>query len=255
MSSKTHPANRRQPAQPRRKTRPTPTKTVSGIPYWPARDPIEEEGGLNLYGFVASDGIDRLDLLGLKKLKLVYTILGESDNPKAESVFNTSAKQVKNISEIKTDIKEKVGSFEKDGKAPCNCIETLVIWTHGIEGGLLLSSTEIYDPGLAGRIEMQTAFLRNFVVRNEADKKLKARSEQDLASTLLLKADFEDLGGYMCTGATVTFESCSSGVGDAGDELKKMLDRIFAGSVVKPANKTAVFPFFGFAFPCSKKEK
>ena len=65
LSSKTHPANRRQPAQPRRKTRPTLTKTVSGIPYWPSKDPIEEKGGVNLYGFVGNDGVNRWDRLGL----------------------------------------------------------------------------------------------------------------------------------------------------------------------------------------------
>jgi hypothetical protein len=69
LSSKTHPANRRQPAQPRRKPRPTPTKTVSGIPYWPARDPIGEEGGPNLYGFVGNGPIDDLDYLGLEEVK------------------------------------------------------------------------------------------------------------------------------------------------------------------------------------------
>lgn len=31
---------------------------------WPSRDPIEEEGGLNLYGFVGNDGVDRFDVLG-----------------------------------------------------------------------------------------------------------------------------------------------------------------------------------------------
>ena len=31
---------------------------------WPSRDPIEEEGGVNLYGFVRNDGVDRWDLLG-----------------------------------------------------------------------------------------------------------------------------------------------------------------------------------------------
>ena len=31
---------------------------------WPSRDPIEEEGGLNLYGFVANDGVIGIDLLG-----------------------------------------------------------------------------------------------------------------------------------------------------------------------------------------------
>ena len=64
LSNETHPANRLQPAQPRRKIRPTPMKTASGIPLWPSRDPIGEKGGLNLYGFVGNDGVDRFDLLG-----------------------------------------------------------------------------------------------------------------------------------------------------------------------------------------------
>jgi hypothetical protein len=33
---------------------------------WPSRDPMEEEGGLNLYGFVGNDGVDRVDILGLQ---------------------------------------------------------------------------------------------------------------------------------------------------------------------------------------------
>jgi RHS repeat-associated protein len=32
---------------------------------WPSRDPIEEKGGLNLYGFVGNDGLNKFDLLGL----------------------------------------------------------------------------------------------------------------------------------------------------------------------------------------------
>jgi len=32
---------------------------------WPSRDPIEEEGGLNLYGFVGNDGVNNRDFLGL----------------------------------------------------------------------------------------------------------------------------------------------------------------------------------------------
>jgi hypothetical protein len=35
---------------------------------WPSRDPIEERGGLNLYGFVGNNGVNRIDLLGLKDL-------------------------------------------------------------------------------------------------------------------------------------------------------------------------------------------
>jgi hypothetical protein len=32
---------------------------------WPNRDPIEEEGGLNVYGFVGNDGVNYYDYLGL----------------------------------------------------------------------------------------------------------------------------------------------------------------------------------------------
>jgi len=61
LSNKPRPANRRQPAQPRRKIRPTPMKPVSGIPYWPSRDPIEDS--LNLYGFGNNAG-SGYDVLG-----------------------------------------------------------------------------------------------------------------------------------------------------------------------------------------------
>jgi hypothetical protein len=33
---------------------------------WPSRDPIEEEGGMNLYGFVRNDGLNIWDVLGLR---------------------------------------------------------------------------------------------------------------------------------------------------------------------------------------------
>jgi RHS repeat-associated protein len=33
---------------------------------WPSRDPIEERGGVNLYGFVGNDGVYRWDVLGQK---------------------------------------------------------------------------------------------------------------------------------------------------------------------------------------------
>jgi hypothetical protein len=38
---------------------------------WPSRDPIEEQGGYNLYGFVRNDGISVIDVLGLKRLYFI----------------------------------------------------------------------------------------------------------------------------------------------------------------------------------------
>ena len=76
--SRTRPENRRQPQQPRRENRPAPTKPASGIPYWPSRDPIEERGGINLYGFVENDAVNNLDYLGMIDAKNIKD--GESCN-------------------------------------------------------------------------------------------------------------------------------------------------------------------------------
>ena len=40
-------------------------KTASGRSIWPSRDPIEERGGINLYGFVGNDPVGKWDRLGL----------------------------------------------------------------------------------------------------------------------------------------------------------------------------------------------
>ncbi len=64
-SAISRPLDRRQSLQPRRKMRPTAAKPVSGIPYWPSRDPIGKRGGVNLYEFVSNDGLDKWDFLGL----------------------------------------------------------------------------------------------------------------------------------------------------------------------------------------------
>ena len=75
-SNKTRPANRLQPPELHRENRPATTKLASGVFFygyryydpvtgrWPSRDPIGEQGGVNLYGFVGNDGINRWDLLG-----------------------------------------------------------------------------------------------------------------------------------------------------------------------------------------------
>ena len=40
-------------------------ETASGRSNWPNRDPIAEQGGLNLYGFLLNDGINLIDIAGL----------------------------------------------------------------------------------------------------------------------------------------------------------------------------------------------
>jgi RHS repeat-associated protein len=39
-------------------------------------DPIEEEGGVNLYGFVGNDAVNRVDYLGMVESRSIYVLLG-----------------------------------------------------------------------------------------------------------------------------------------------------------------------------------
>ena len=61
-------------------------KTVSGRPVWPSRDPIEEQGGLNLYGFVGNNPINRVDPFGLWPTPIHNQIIDEAfaDSPLAD---------------------------------------------------------------------------------------------------------------------------------------------------------------------------
>jgi RHS repeat-associated protein len=47
---------------------------------WPSRDPIEERGGLNLYGFVGNDGIDSIDILGTEEQPKQYSRAQKCEN-------------------------------------------------------------------------------------------------------------------------------------------------------------------------------
>jgi hypothetical protein len=61
---------------------------------WPSRDPIEEEGGINLYGFVNNDGVNNWDLLGEKictQWRIDYTV-GEKKLPFGNLKFSFSVR-------------------------------------------------------------------------------------------------------------------------------------------------------------------
>lgn len=56
---------------------------------WPSRDPIEEEGGLNLYGFVENNGVNEWDYLGQVGLPPGWHGLGTDYDPKANPFDNS----------------------------------------------------------------------------------------------------------------------------------------------------------------------
>ncbi len=56
---------------------------------WPNRDPIEEQGGLNLYGFVDNDGVNTVDLLGLCTKNTIFEISKAGSVQTPKGVFFT----------------------------------------------------------------------------------------------------------------------------------------------------------------------
>ena len=108
---------------------------------WPSRDPIEESGGVNLYGFVENDGFNRWDFLGkytmsdarksLERQGVRYGVAGSTHSGAITSGTYTqtqlfdewlklekkSTSWLSNIPECPSRLKFK----DKEKKKPCDC--------------------------------------------------------------------------------------------------------------------------------------
>jgi len=62
---------------------------------WPSRDPIEEQGGINLYGFVGNDGVKMWDRLGLSYILIKVASNKEIVNDASKALFNERVKLLK----------------------------------------------------------------------------------------------------------------------------------------------------------------
>ena len=58
---------------------------------WPSRDPIGENGGINLYGFLGNDPANWLDILGLKECDLVISIYRDKSFMDLDARLNGAA--------------------------------------------------------------------------------------------------------------------------------------------------------------------
>ena len=64
---------------------------------WPSRDPIEEDGGENLYGFVGNDGVGRIDVMGM------FSKYGCCTKDQEKKIKSAEARTVNNI-RVYTDL-------------------------------------------------------------------------------------------------------------------------------------------------------
>jgi RHS repeat-associated protein len=90
---------------------------------WVSRDPIGEDGGVNLYGFVGNDGVNFLDFLGLNLLRCTnQDSLAEIErknreiSDRLERIQNSIAFTKRQIDELKADrfYREVLNAYERD---------------------------------------------------------------------------------------------------------------------------------------------
>ena len=89
---------------------------------WPSRDPIEENGGVNLYGFVFNNGIGIVDLLGLERTTITDNEPSVSGPPSFfnhahEGAGTISQSQLDELSQVVSQLRQK-----KDSKG-CKCFD------------------------------------------------------------------------------------------------------------------------------------
>ena len=101
--------------QPRRENLPVATKTASGVRFygyryydpvtgrWPSRDPIEEAGGINLYGMVGNDVINWWDYLGQKKSKAQCQRERETNDRAAKRALAEALKDLDEATQVLLD--------------------------------------------------------------------------------------------------------------------------------------------------------
>jgi RHS repeat-associated protein len=73
---------------------------------WPSRDPIGESGGVNLYGFVGNDGLNRFDPLGLK------TVTGRQKDGKFSWTYSFGAHFDKESCDLQLSVNIQVNGFD-----------------------------------------------------------------------------------------------------------------------------------------------
>jgi uncharacterized protein RhaS with RHS repeats len=207
---------------------------------WPSRDPIGEEGGINLYGFVGNNSVNKLDYLGLKRLKLKYSILleGEDDLAK-EKMLNWDANGITtSTTMVAYFIEKQVGKYHEDGIGDCNCVDNLTIWTHGGPGmnnnGYLLGhDTQKEIDNLTYSIERwynnpnpknYDGYKKNFYRRTMLQMELDA---------------LDKISSLMCKGSKLNIYGCCVG-GDSkdpdslkeGKKFKNWLEGVFPNSEI-----------------------
>ena len=180
---------------------------------WSSRDPIEENGGVNLYGFAGNDGVNHVDFIGLKGIEVnlsVYdTQTSDPLNLWFAKLYDKNPELIKDFSDISSIANKKC----TDG----NCLKNLVIMSHGAGAGMLniggttYSGYKNYPAPFkmgAGQSLSTGNNMADLMAYNNMVREIERENNQ-------LKLSLENLGKVKwCENCSIILSGCSAATGD-----------------------------------------
>jgi RHS repeat-associated protein len=179
---------------------------------WLSRDPIEETGGLNLYGYVGNNPINAIDPIGLSDRVLQYDLTHDGLAP-----FRVA--RVNGLNALVNDAEKQLG--------PGDRISVLRIGGHGYPGA-------IHDGVQNGVLITENTFQYYRNALKNPDLLALGTVKQSYDAVMALRK----LASLMAQGGKVDFIACSAFKDEAGRKLLRELESIFGEGNVH-----------GYAFP------
>jgi len=130
---------------------------------WPSRDPIAEEGGINLYGFLENDGVDRWDFLGMVKKGEPCSKCCNKCEMKGSTFVMDNGSEGWTI-KLRVASPTFISKCKDYGKCGTNCCDVTYDWYDCYAGkcdalrtGRNYSKTIPYDPTVSGALGLRVS--------------------------------------------------------------------------------------------------
>jgi RHS repeat-associated protein len=181
---------------------------------WVNRDPIEENGGVNVLSLQGNDLVNAVDVMGLYKLKKGFDLATDTN-------FTFGFKKVKSFNELIVDLIIEVGKYDSRGECG-NCIELLRIAAHGSPGRITDNhGFEISDTGYHKynkHLRDSNSALQDYPLGREIFN---------------VYNGLKKISKLMCEDGVIEFISCESFAGESGRALFGNLEEVFGAGNVK----------------------
>jgi RHS repeat-associated protein len=192
---------------------------------WLSGDPIEEQGGLNVYAMLNNAPVDDYDFLGLEKVTLSYDFLEPTSFDPLQLFSQPSGiSYVKTAQDISDDINKRINKFDETGKCG-NCIKSIVISAHGGGPGILPLGDSQYDANRFGEMMQWRAYRAQCLAADDQEGLQRyAKFMRELESFDRVVALLSSIQHYRCKeGFQSTFVVCSASSSLLEAQLQKLL--------------------------------